>query len=86
MTSPAGPTEAFWRTRGVARALGLSLGRALQSGRITEMGYVELVAVCCCCSHAEACLDWLGRQGSRAAMAPDFCRNGPALEALSRSH
>ncbi len=86
MTRPADPTEAFWRTRGIARALGLSLGRALWSGQITETRYAELLAACCRCAHAEACLDWLGRHGAGAAVAPDFCRNGRALEALSRNH
>jgi hypothetical protein len=86
MTRPADPTEAFWRTQGIARALGLSFSRALETGRITETGYAELVAACCCCPHAETCLDWLGRHGAHARRAPEFCRNGRVLEALSRAH
>ena len=84
MSRPADATEAFWRTRGIARALGLSLTGALQSGRITEMDYAGLVAACCCCPNAETCLDWLGRHGSCARRAPEFCQNGRVLEALSR--
>lgn len=84
MTGPGDPTAAFWRTRGVSRAIGLDLGRALETGRVSEGGYAELVASCCCCAHAETCLDWLGRHGAGSAGPPEFCRNRLAFEALSR--
>lgn len=84
MNPPGDPTRHFWLTQGVARALGLRFTEAILSGRITENGFAELVAACCHCPHGDACIEWLGRNGARSRVAPRFCRNGTALEALSR--
>lgn len=84
MTIPGDPTEHFWRTQGVARALDISFTEAMRDGRLTEADYAGLVARCCLCTHRNACLAWLARNGASASSAPPFCANREVLEALAR--
>jgi len=73
----------FWLTRSVGRTIGLNFSEALEEGRLTARRYADLVAICQACPNAGPCQHWLaeGGPGSRAR-APEFCPNGPALNAL----
>jgi hypothetical protein len=79
-------TEAFWRTQGMARALGLNFSKAMASGWITAQGYAELVARCSLCTNRLPCLAWLGEHGALSPRAPEFCDIGRRLEALAHPH
>ncbi|WP_116130932.1 DUF6455 family protein [Tropicimonas sp. IMCC34043] len=75
----------FWLTRSVGRCIGLNFCRALDQGRLSPETYMQLVQACRECPHVASCQSWLGDQRGAASTdrAPDFCRNGPALDALN---
>ncbi|PRY23616.1 hypothetical protein CLV78_104107 [Aliiruegeria haliotis] len=74
----------FWLTRSVGRTIGLNFSAAMDEGRLSAEEYLDLVRACSACSHVASCQHWLAGQGGPAlsAQAPDFCRNGTALDAL----
>ncbi|MDJ0629400.1 MAG: DUF6455 family protein [Rhodobacter sp.] len=75
-----GQDQHFWRTQGVARALGLNLTEALSDGRLDRNTYATLVAECQACAHAAACTAWMAGLKSAIGEAPAFC---PALPRLN---
>ncbi|MDJ0825240.1 MAG: DUF6455 family protein [Rhodobacter sp.] len=75
-----GQDQHFWRTQGVARALGLNLTEALADGRLDRNGYAMLVAECQACGHATECTAWMASRKAAAGEAPVFC---PALPRLN---
>lgn len=73
------PALHFFLTRGVARAMGLSLTDAMHDGSLTPQGYSAMVTDCRACALTEACEAWLGSQARLAAAPPPGCRNTDAL-------
>jgi len=75
---------AFWLTRSIGRSIGLSFSDAMEEGRLKPADYAALIAACRVCPHSAACTEWLAEAGgpSGAKRAPEFCPNGPALQAL----
>ncbi len=84
MSVPGDTDLHFWLTRSVGRSIGLSFTRAMDEGRLSPSGYLDLVQACRGCPHVHSCQHWLGRQrqAQGRARAPCFCPNAPALEAL----
>jgi hypothetical protein len=75
---------AFWLTRSIGRSIGLNFTEAMQEGRLAPDQYAALISACQVCPHSAACTKWLAEAGgpNGARRAPDFCPNGPALQAL----
>ena len=72
----------FWLAQGMARTLGVNVNDAMRQGRMGREAFAELVALCCHCGRAQACMDWMGRQHAGAEELPGWCPLKPHLEAL----
>ncbi|MFC3613968.1 DUF6455 family protein [Lutimaribacter marinistellae] len=72
----------FFLTRGVARAMGISLTDAMAQGRLTAEGYADMVARCRGSDCAGNCQLWLAHQAAQAKEAPRDCVNADALNRL----
>ncbi|OLS52367.1 DUF6455 family protein [Rhodovulum sulfidophilum] len=77
-------SQHFWLTQGMARTIGVNLNHALRSGQLGRGEYSELVARCCHCGRAEACMGWMGHQVSGADCPPDWCAVRCSLKALKK--
>jgi hypothetical protein len=75
---------AFWLTRSIGRSIGLNFTVAMEEGRLAPQDYAALISACRACPHSAACQNWLAEAGgpNGARRAPEFCPNGPALQAL----
>ena len=64
--------------------MGLSLIRAIDDGRLSADGYLNLVETCKNCAHVGSCQLWLARQHREIGCCnpPEFCPIGPELDAL----
>ena len=80
------PTMHFYITRGVARAMGISLSEAMHSGQLKPEGYAAMVTACRGCALLEACQQWLGQQATISPTPPPGCYNGEALSRLKAAH
>jgi hypothetical protein len=70
---PIGVDDAsFWKTQGMARAVGVDLTRALGNGTLNRARYAGLVSACGQCPHGERCTSWLAEGGERDA-PPAYC-------------
>ncbi len=78
------PARHFWITRGVARAMGLSLGDAMADGRLTSDEYARMVTRCRTCPHVADCENWLAHNPGPTGAAPKMCCNAETLERLLR--
>lgn len=78
------PNRAFWLTRSVARATGVSLSEAMREGRLGATDYCAMVTRCRRCPHSDACEAWLAVNGAGAELPPDYCANCSVLNALRR--
>lgn len=76
------PNRAFWLTRSVARAIGVSLSDAMSEGMLTPNDYSDMVTRCRMCPHTDRCERWLAANGAGAARAPDHCANAEMLNSL----
>ena len=76
------PAKAFWHTRSVARALGLSLSEAMAEGALSADGYAQMVTRCRACPAVGDCELWLARNGAGASEAPECCSNAALLNGL----
>lgn len=76
------PNRAFWLTRSVARAIGVSLSDAMREGALMPQDYSDMVTRCRMCPHADSCELWLAANGAGAARAPDHCANAEILNGL----
>lgn len=75
----------FWLTRSVARTIGLNLGEALASGRLTPEGYSIMIARCCKAGCSGRCSEWLGQQsGGQADAPPLYCAHVDQFRDLHR--
>jgi len=79
----ADPDLAFWRTRSVARTVGLNLSEAMRGGALSTAEYAVMVERCRKCQHARACTDWLAVNGAGADHVPEHCANAATLNALT---
>lgn len=83
IVTPLGnPERHFWMTRSVARALGVSLGEAMATGKLTQKDYADLVTRCRQCCFVDTCETWLANNSLDATTAPDFCQHADLFEAL----
>lgn len=85
MLMGTGETESFWRTQGMARALGVDLTEAILNGWISRSDLGAMVANCQLCPHSTDCAKWLATHGAGSASLPEFCASKAALEALRPS-
>lgn len=76
------PNRAFWLTRSVARAVGVSLSEAIAEGALLPAEYSEMVTRCRKCPHGATCELWLAKHGAGAAEVPDYCANAQRLNGL----
>lgn len=76
------PNRAFWLTRSVARAVGVSLSEAMHRGELVPAEYAAMVTRCRMCPHAEACEMWLAQNGAGADEVPGHCGNAAILNGL----
>ncbi len=72
----------FFLTRGVARAMGISLTEAMAAGRLTVEEYGRMITRCRESSCAGNCEAWLACQKARATEAPPDCVNAETLNRL----
>lgn len=73
----------FWLTRSVARTVGISLGEAMTTGRLSAKDYSRMVTNCREAGCASRCAEWLGGQrGGQASAPPPFCVHADQLKAL----
>lgn len=79
------PTQAFFLTRSIARALSVNLSDVMHEGAFSPDDYAKLIDQCRACGRSQQCLAWLGQNGAGAAQAPEFCPNGPTLEELAKT-
>lgn len=73
---------AWWQTRGMARAAGVNLPRAVVDGWLTRAELGDLVARCDACGARPSCDRWLADPRPAGGL-PGFCPNKPAIEALA---
>ncbi|MBP9950909.1 MAG: hypothetical protein KBF27_04010 [Cypionkella sp.] len=73
--------RAWAYTRGMTRALGVNLTKAVVQGWVSRDHLQALVATCQSCAQTACCTDWLART-TRAEAVPGFCPNKPEIEAL----
>ncbi len=76
--------EHYWLTRGMARALGLSLSGALRDKRLTGDDLSLMVARCVACGRKADCTQWLAHHGAGAPDLPGYCAIAPDLRALAK--
>lgn len=74
----------FWITRGVARSMGLDLGKAVDTGALSVDRYEEMVTRCANCALVENCIEWLARPQNCASTPPPGCAISDSLVRLSR--
>ncbi|MEQ9261475.1 MAG: DUF6455 family protein [Roseovarius sp.] len=79
------PTQAFFLTRSIARALSVNLSEVMHHGAFTPGDYAKLINQCRACGRSEQCMAWLAGNGAGAERAPEFCPNGPTLEELAKT-
>jgi hypothetical protein len=72
---------AFWRARGMARAAGVALPRAVVEGWLTRSELAQIVQRCEICGAAVACTSW--QAAADSASPPETCANKAPLDALS---
>ena len=73
--------RAWGYTRGMARAIGVSLPDAVVDGWLGRDELAGLVEKCCSCGNTVQCSDFLSHTVAADAL-PGFCPNGNALSAL----
>lgn len=73
--------RAWSYTRGVAKALGVSLTAAVVDGWLSRQELAGLVATCQKCGKTGDCTGWLAHTPKAEAL-PGFCPNKGAIEAL----
>lgn len=73
--------RAWGFTRGMARAIGVSLPDAVVEGWLGRDELAGLVEKCRCCASTAQCRDFLSHTVEAEAL-PGFCPNGSALAAL----
>ncbi len=82
--TPGDPALHFWRTRSVARAMGLNLSDELATGRLTADDYSGLVSSCRGCTELKNCAEWLARPEKKSTSGPQNCRIAAQLFVLKR--
>lgn len=82
MLMGTGESESYWRTQGMARAIGVDLTGAMVDGWLTRAGFGTMVMNCELCAHSGECAKWLSRHGAGSTALPEFCANKAGLEAL----
>ena len=68
-------------TRGMSRAIGVNLPRAVIDGWFSRKELAVLVTRCQACGRTECCLPWLAVTAHATAL-PEFCPNKADLDAL----
>jgi hypothetical protein len=74
----------FWLTRGVARAMDISLSEAMAQHRLSAEDYAAMVTACRAAGCAEACAAWLAQTPGPTDEPPPFCAHADQLRALCR--
>ena len=77
-----GETPKAWcLTRGMARAAGVNLPRAVIDGWLPRSELDKMVGRCEACGRDATCMQWLAR--AQTAPLPEFCANKDEIEQLS---
>lgn len=72
----------FWITRAMARKMGVNFSEAMHEGRLSQIGFTDLITRCRVCDKAQECLAYLSETDGPLTRAPDGCCNEDALNAL----
>ena len=62
------PRRHYWLVKGMAKATGVNLVRAVEQGRLTVEDWAETVQSCRACGWAEGCRDWLDMAGAATTL------------------
>lgn len=81
MTKMGPVRKHFWLTIGVAKAVSVDLGAAIDSGALTPEDYADMVTRCRSCPQPDRCRADLARSAIDAP--PSYCRNIAVLEELA---
>ena len=73
--------RSFWKTQGMARAVGVDLTEALGNGSLDRKRYAGMVTGCGLCPSASRCTAWLAEGGERDA-PPSYCQLGETFRWL----
>lgn len=71
----------YWLMKGMARARGVDLGRAMAEGRLSATGYAGMVTACRNCTQAGGCRALLDTHEALAT-GPAYCVNRDRLTEL----
>ncbi|WP_084861378.1 DUF6455 family protein [Salibaculum halophilum] len=81
MTKLGDARKHYWLMKGMARARGVDLGRAMTEGRLSTTGYAGMVTACRSCSRPGACKA-LTNTHEALETGPAYCVNRDRLTDL----
>ncbi|MGP6089875.1 DUF6455 family protein [Antarctobacter jejuensis] len=74
--------EHYWLVQRMARATGVDLVKAAETGELTQEGWAGIVHQCRTCQWGEGCQRWLSEPVDETRPFPDGCINRKRLADL----
>ena len=78
--------EHIWRVRRMARATGLDVAKAQDTGALDQSAWSDMLHLCRSCPDPAACDRWLSQQGDAPVdQAPELCPQHRRFDKLRQS-